>query len=247
MRRWWDRAAAGVGTDARRRWVLLPGTLCTPDVFDPMLSALGVAPAQRAGVALDRPDVDDYRAELRATLRTGDIVCGFSLGAIVAAHCVADLSGAATLVLLGVNPLADAPEKRDGRLSLRDTVNAGQGADALRRDAPLLCARPDPAVVDRIVNMAAQAAPLIDAQTRLALGRPGALGALARADMPVLAVTGAQDCQAPPALAEQVAAAAPHAALRIVPDLGHFALLEGPVATAQAVRVGLALLGVALP
>ena len=216
-----------------RRWVLLPGTLCTGAVFDPMLDALGVPAAAREVVPLDRPRVEAYGATLAALCDRETVVCGFSLGAIVAAH-LADRIDAAELVLFGLNPRPDDPAKRPGRLALEQDV-ARDGAAALAdRLGPLGGSDPEGGRA-RILAMAAASVGDIAAQTRLALTRPGALPALARAAMPVTMLTGTEDQQAPLALAAEAARLAPQGRLIALPGLGHYALVEDPAACARAI------------
>jgi len=77
---------------------------------------------------------------------------------------------------------------------------------------------------------------MISAQTQLALSRPGALPALGSARAPVVTVTGQTDHMAPPRLGQTAANTAPRGTFAELAGLGHYALLEDPVACAQAVR-----------
>ncbi|MCU4651812.1 alpha/beta hydrolase [Roseibacterium sp. SDUM158016] len=217
-----------------RPWVLVPGTLCTGAVFGPFLDALGVPPGARHTVDLRHPEIGDYLGPLTALGDPRAIICGFSLGAIVAAH-LADRIEAAECLFFGLTPRADDPAKRDGRLALAADVARLGGAAALGPRLGAL-AGPDPeAARARILAMADETAGCIEAQTRLALERPGALPALARAAIPVTILTGTDDVQAPLALAREAAEAAARG--RVVPltGLGHYALVEDPASCARAV------------
>ena len=218
----------------QRPWILLPGTLCTGVVFDPFLNALGVPVSARHVIELDSPRVEDFLARLERFTTEQAVICGFSLGAIVAGHLV-DRITAAECLLFGLNPRADDPAKQQDRLALAASVDRMGGAAAL---APLLgtFAGPDPVGVRaRVLEMAEGTAQHIHAQTQLALNRPGALGALDRAKMPVTALTGTLDTHAPLPLAQQAAAAAPLGRVVALEGLGHYALLEDPAACARAV------------
>lgn len=216
-----------------RRWVLLPGTLCTGAVFEPMLDALGVPAAAREVVPLDTPQVEAYGPRLAALCDRDTVVCGFSLGAIVAAH-LADRIDAAEMVLFGLNPHPDDTAKRPGRLALEADV-ARHGAAALAERLGPLGGRDPEGGRTRILAMAAASVGDIAAQTRLALTRPGALPALARAAMPVTMLTGTEDRQAPLALAAEAARLAPRGRLIALQGLGHYALVEDPAACARAI------------
>lgn len=216
-----------------KHWVLLPGTLCTGAVFDPFLDTLAVPAAARTTVALQYPRVEDYADILAMAVTPDTIVCGFSLGAIAVAH-LADRLDAAEIVLFGLNPRADDPEKRDGRLDLARDVSALGGRAALAGRLPALGGHDPERARASVLSMADEASCLIDAQTALALGRPGALSALAGAGCPVTMLTGSDDRQAPLTLAREAAAAAPKGRAVALNGLGHYALVEDPVACAQA-------------
>lgn len=220
--------------DDDRQWILLPGTLCTGAVFDAFLDAMGVPGAARHVIDLDSPRVGDYLARLAALSNGRAVICGFSLGAIVAAHLV-DRITAAECLFFGLNPRPDDPVKRQGRLDLALDADRAGGAVALGPRLGRL-AGPDPEGGRAfILAMAEAAGHHIHAQTRLALERPGALPALARALMPVTLLTGTADGQAPLELAQETVGAAPRGKLVPLEGLGHYALVEDPTACTQAV------------
>lgn len=216
-----------------RPWVLLPGTLCSGAVFDEFLNGLGVPRAARKVVVLNRPSIEDYAAPMSQLCRDGAVICGFSLGAIVAAH-LCDCLPASQIVLFGLTPHADDPAKRDGRLALERDVLAMGGRKALAARLPPL-AGPDPEWArTMILDMAEDCSAEIEAQTQLALTRPGALDALSRCATPICLLTGDQDTQSPLARAEEAAEVAQRARLASLSGLTHYALVEDPAACAAA-------------
>lgn len=220
---------------SKRPWVLLGGTLCTEVVFEGLLDAIQVPTSNRRHVLLDQPKIEDYDP-IFEDLPPDTIVCGFSLGAIVAAH-YADRMSAHRLILFGVNPFADDPANAKNRNDLAKHVNTLGGAAALCARAPEVFGPTPDQTRAMIYQMADAAADMIDAQTRLALTRPGAVPALARANMPVFSITGAQDKSAPPNYGKAAAQAAPDGKFVALEGLGHFALLEDPKACATAVTI----------
>lgn len=215
-----------------RDWILLPGTLCTEDVFTGFLDTLEIPAERRKSIGLNLPAVEDYRQVL-APFASGAVLCGFSLGAIVAAHNADTFSSARTIVF-GLNPFPDDPTKTKDRRALEQDVLANGGASALSIRLPALRG-PDPGKARRkILAMADAAAPDIGAQTELALTRPGALDALSRSQSPVLSLTGSHDDMAPLAQGQAAAHAAPFGQFICIPNLGHYALLEDPEACAKA-------------
>lgn len=216
-----------------RPWLLLPGTLCSGAVFDGLLDGLAVPRNTTEIISLDRPHVEDY-ADICAKSGPDTVVCGFSLGAIVAAHW-SDRVTAYRLIFFGINPHADDPDKRQGRLDLARDVALSGGAAALRSRMPELHGPTPDAARIKILSMADQTEPQIDAQTRLALNRPGALPALSRARAPVFSLNGSQDTAAPPDYGRAAANAAPSGLFNPLEGLGHFALLEDPMACAAMI------------
>lgn len=217
---------------SKRPWLLLPGTLCTGAVFDKLLDTLGVDNAYQTVVPLDRPAVEDYYVDFDG-LSEETIVCGFSLGAIVAAHA-ANRMNVKTLILFGLNPFADAPSKATLRHDLARDVAAMGGAAALKSRTPNIYGPNPDKTRQQIYQMADDTAHLIDVQTTLALTRPGALPALEQSRMQVLSLTGSHDSAAPTDEGLAAAQAAPHGRFRCLEGLGHFALLEDPNACAAS-------------
>ena len=65
---------------------------------------------------------------------------------------------------------------------------------------------------------------------------PDAQPVLAQVHCPTLVLTGREDEWSPPEQHEAIAAAIPGSRLVIVPEAGHFAPLEQPIAVTQALR-----------
>ena len=195
---------------------------------------MNVPTTQRRHAPLDQPKIEDY-GPIFADLPPEAVVCGFSLGAIVAAHYAGRMS-AHRLILFGVNPFADDPANAKARHDLAKDVNALGGSEALIARKPEVFGLTPDQTRALIYQMADVAADMIGAQTRLALTRPGAVPALARSNMPVLALTGEQDRSAPPNYGTAAAQAAPYGQFMSLAGLGHFALIEDPLACATAIR-----------
>ncbi len=213
-------------------WILLPGTLCTDAVFSGFLDALDIPLENRQSIAVNNPTIEDY-ASLPDDTNANTIVCGFSLGAIVAAH-YADRINASRIILFAINPYADDPAKADGRHELAHAVRDQGGSTALIGRLPTILGPRPIQTQASILEMADNVAGDIDAQTNLALTRPGTLGALAQAQSPVMVLTGDQDKMAPVTHGRAAAAAAPNGQYRELTDLSHYALLENPAACAHA-------------
>lgn len=225
-----------IETLSTSRWILLPGTLCNASVFDRFLDLFHVAHHNRIELPLSKPAINDYLHFFEHDVEPGDIICGFSLGAIVAAHYAHKLDQASALFLFALNPHKDDPAKAPGRIALQNDVHQNGGRLALQQISPTLNGSTPDKALSQILAMAEQTTKHIDAYTGLALSRPGALDSLQKCRIPVYALTGEQDEQASPACASIVAGAAPMGKYCLLAGLGHYALLEDPAACAAAVR-----------
>jgi pimeloyl-ACP methyl ester carboxylesterase len=77
-------------------------------------------------------------------------------------------------------------------------------------------------------------------QTDLALSRSDSRAHLTSLVMPSLVLAGLDDALCPPDVQREMAAALPDAVLALIPDAGHFAPLERPLAVARHVAAWLA-------
>ncbi|MDJ0639892.1 MAG: alpha/beta hydrolase [Paracoccaceae bacterium] len=232
-----------IETRKAEKWVLVPGTLCTDRVFAPLLDQLGVQKCDRHFVSVDAPDVRDYKARFETSLKGGDIVCGFSLGALVLAHNLDALKAARAVVLLASNPFPDPPGNRANREAVRDRVLAGDARGWIAENWAAMSATEGEELRQFVASMAEDTSHLITAQTELAASRPGAEDQLLNTDLPLIFVTGSEDRLTPSASIREIVDNATSAHLSVVEDLGHFALIEAPDRVADAIREGFEAVG----
>jgi pimeloyl-ACP methyl ester carboxylesterase len=222
------------------KWVLIPGTLCTSHVFNPLLEELAVERDACQFITPDAPDVRDYDARLREAVTGGEIVCGFSLGALILAHNLGALKAAKAVVLLASNPFPDPPGNSANRELVRDRVLAGGAWDWVSENWAAMSATENEDLCALVASMAAETAHLIPAQTELAISRPGAEDQLAGTDLPLVFVTGSEDRLTPVDPIRKIVQNAGSAHLSVLDGLGHFALIEAPDRVAAAICAGLA-------
>lgn len=220
-------------------WLLLPGTLCTPDVFAPVLDQMHVAAENRHFIEIAKPLLHDYDASLRAAITDDAIVCGFSLGAMIAAHNLDALARAKALVLLACNPFPDPIGNRTNREAVRDRILTGGARDWVDENWEAMSTAPSETLRETVIAMAETMAHLIPAQTELAASRPGAAEKLSATKLPLVFVTGTQDQLTPPDPLRPIVTRAENATLETLEGLGHFALLEAPDRMAAAILKGL--------
>ena len=207
--------------------LMLPGTLCDERLFVPVLAALG-----RDATVLPLRDAESAAAMAELVLAGAPAcfsLCGFSLGAIVALEIMAQApERVERLALIGCNPGPMDSERAEARAAVaaRDFVawscgspNGASGKDSLR------------ALLDA---MAAGLSPTdYHQQTEMTLHRADSRPRLGEIEVPTLVICGADDRICPPALSRDTAFAIAGSRLAIIPNAGHYVLLENPVAVAH--------------
>ncbi len=234
---------------ARTPLLLAPGTLCDAAVFAPLLAALPPTLLEGREVTLAPMTVGRTVGEAAAALlaQAPDrfALLGFSLGGIVALEVATQAPDRVRgLALVDSNAGAVDPADRPARRAA-----AALGAVDLERYVgealwPTYVAparRDDAALRQAIQAMAGRVgAAAFARQIDTALSRPDSRGRLAALTVPALVLAGTQDALCPPAAQRDMARALPDAELALIPDAGHFALLEQPAAVAAAVAGWLA-------
>ncbi|WEK61746.1 MAG: alpha/beta hydrolase [Candidatus Microbacterium colombiense] len=216
--------------------VLLAGMNCTDDLWADAGFTSGIRPV------LDRADIDEQVAALRADLAESFVLVGHSLGAIVAmALALAAPERVAGLCLVSTNAKEPTDLQRDGWRSWLAQLDAGVPARELQQSIlnPLLGAE----VVDRRPDLVARTlqmgddtgAELLRAQLEMQLTRTDLLGRLHELRMPVLIVSGLDDVICPPHFHTEIASEVAGARL-VSLDAGHLLPLERPWEFGELVR-----------
>lgn len=237
--------------DPRPPLLLLPGTLCDGEVFQPLIEALEPSSASWHVIVetLEGGDtVEAVATRILADAPPRFALLGFSLGGIVALS-IAAMAPERLLGLALVDSNArDVPaQDRPGR-----HAEAEQGAADLERHIRqtlwpryvAASARDDEDLRDAIVDMALRCGPAaLMTQTAIGLSRPDSRPRLNDIKIPALVLAGAEDVLCPPQVQHDIALGLPLATLALIADAGHFALLEQPATVARHVMAWLERLG----
>lgn len=221
--------------------ILLGGTLCDEQLWQPMLAQLGVSSVRC--FTLQEDDSAKVAAErLLAILPARFCLCGFSLGAMVALE-IQSIAAAriAGLALISVNPLADRPENVPvRRASVAQAREQGLETFITEQLWPRYVTRQrqsDTALRQRIVAMAQRiGVEVFAAQTEIAISRDDHRESLGSLKVPVLILSGEEDPICTTEHHRAVQHASPSAHWQILPSVGHFVPLEAAQDTATALH-----------
>lgn len=216
--------------------VLVPGMLCTADLWRHQLDALPGAEV----VELGGDSVDAAARRVLSVPHERFVLVGLSLGGIVA--MTAALAAAPERIAgLGLVSTSARPPRPDQR--------AGWDATAARADDPAGCAedlwpalvhprrRDDAGLRERVLQMARDTgrAGLLD-QLAVQRSRVDLRPQLPALRCPVVVVSGDGDGLAPPDAHAEIAALVPGATLVTVPGAGHLQPLEAPAEVTASLR-----------
>ena len=211
--------------------ILIPGLAGNEAMWRAQLPALARWRPQVTDVHMRAPDIDAMASLLLAE-HAGDLVlCGASMGGMVAMACARQAPQRVRgLALLGTDARPDSAEMTALREAAIVQFAAGRVREVIAPNVAFAF-HPDnaPALADAYLEfvLAAGTDRLI-AQNRAVIARPDARPGLAKVSCPVLVMCGEQDQLTPPERSREIAALVPHAQLVMVPRCGHMLTMERP-------------------
>lgn len=217
----------------RPHLMLIPGLLCTADLFSAQIAAL--SPLAQVSVA------DHTRADTMPALARGILdrappsfaLAGLSMGGYIAFEILRQApQRVSRLALLDTNARADRPEQSEQRRQLIALAGThGLGAVQAKL-TPMLLSKAragDPGLTSRLVAMAEETGrAAFERQETAIMGRPDYRPMLPEIRCPTLIVVGAEDTITPVKVAEEMARGITGSRLEIIPDCGHLSTLEQP-------------------
>ena len=225
--------------------VLVPGLLCTAEVWRGQIEQLGDRVEAFVPDVTGHDTVGELADVALASAPERFTLAGFSMGGYIALEMArAAPRRVLGLALLGTNARPEAPDARRPREELIRLAEEGRFHEVPGRLIPRWLAPANhmtPALTEAVERMARAVGPAAFVrQQRAIIGRSDARAALATMRAPTLVLGGETTSSSPPDQAAEMADLVPGATLRLLPECGHMAPLERPAAVAEAMTVWLA-------
>jgi len=215
--------------------VLVPGLLCTAELFMPQIAALGRTAAVAVGDHTASASLEGIAAAILATAPARFALAGLSMGGYIAFEMVRQAPDRITrLALLDTNARADRPEQAAQRRELVALARSKGLQAAAELLLPFLVHRDrlsDEALVAVVRRMAAETGVDVFARQQEAIiARPDNRPFLPSIHCPTVIIVGAEDAITPVKVAEEMQAGIPESRLEVIAECGHLATLERPEA-----------------
>ena len=213
--------------------VLVPGLVCTAELFAAQLPALWTRGPVTVASTLGGDSMAAIAADILAQAPPRFALAGLSMGGYVAFEILRMApERVERLALLDTSPRPDAPEQSERRRGLmaRLDLEAFEAViEPVLRGLPAPARREDEALFQTNLRMAQAVGPDgFRRQTRAIIGRADSRPDLAGISIPTLVLVGDQDAVTPPEIAREMADAIPDARLSVIADSGHVSTLEQP-------------------
>jgi pimeloyl-ACP methyl ester carboxylesterase len=219
--------------------LLIPGLLCSEEIFAPQLPVLWPYGPVTIAQTLAGDTLADMAARILAHAPPRFALVGVSMGGYLSFEILRQApERVAKLALVCTSARPDTPEQTAGRRKMVEQARAvgferfcALGADALTHPSR----KGDPELnaismrMGRAVGLEAFAR-----QTEAVIGRVDSRPLLASIKAPTVIVVGDADPLTPAVLSEEMAAAIPGASLVIAPTCGHVITLERPKVVNEA-------------
>lgn len=218
----------------------LPGTLCTPAVFDQQVKALAdLAPeieALRFTTQNSISEMADLAIE-RISHQSGTAIIGFSMGGMVAMEIARKAPQLVTkLALLNTNCRANQAGRQAARMTHLELARQ-VGIEAVIRQyyLPNYLHKGGASTDELIINMAAELGiSSFQAQSEALATRPDLRSSLAAVNCPTLVLGGTQDSLCTPDMQYEMHQLLKNSKLVLLEACGHFSVLEQPALVNEA-------------
>ncbi len=225
--------------------VLVPGLLCTEDLYADQLSALADIARMTVARHAGHSTVAAIAAAVLETAPPKFALAGLSMGGYVAFEIVRQAPDRVDrLALLDTGPRPDTPERSEGRRKLIELGRTYGLAAVQKQLLPNLIHKDrltDAPLVERVVKMAEDTGfeGFVNQQEAL-MSRPDCRPLLGTIRCPTLIVVGNEDILTPPDLAREMHAGIAGSRLVNIPACGHLSTMERPDTVNRALSAWLA-------
>lgn len=221
--------------------VLVPGLLCSADLFAAQVDGLADIAAVTIGRHTGHAAMADIASEILATAPPRFALGGLSMGGYVTFEILRQApERVLKLALLDTGARSDAPERREARMKLIE-LGREQGMAAVQTALmPNLIhaeRQSDKPLVDRVVRMAVDTGfEAFVRQQHALMARPDSRPFLKNIKCPTLVLVGDGDVLTPPDLAHEMHTAITGSRLAMIAGSGHLSTMEKPDAVNTVMR-----------
>ena len=225
--------------------VLIPGLVCTAELFASQIGALWTRGPVTVASTLDGETMGDLAAAILADAPQRFALAGLSMGGYVALEIMRRAPDRVVrLALLDTSARPDTPEQTESRRTAIIRTKAGQ-FEAVLGETALRMLHPDNQTDATLIGAQVRMGLAIGAkayarQQSAIIGRIDSRPHLAGITVPTWVLVGDKDAVTPPDRAEEMVAAIPGARLEIVEGAGHLTPMEQPDAVERLLTEWLA-------
>jgi len=219
--------------------VLVPGMLCTTEIFASQIAALWPYGSVTVASTLEGETIAEMAAAILAAAPPRFALAGISMGGFIELEIMRQApERVIKLALLDTEARPDTPEQTAQRRALLAQVNTGNFEMLLAMAVPAIvhpAHQNDPALRETNVRMGlAVGIERWARQAEAVMARIDYRPHLPTISVPTLVLVGDSDTFTPPDRAEEMVAAIPGARLVVVPECGHASTIEQPDAVDRA-------------
>lgn len=215
--------------------VMIPGTLCTEQVFAAQVRALDGVAQPFVRLPTEGRDLGACAVKVLASVPERFALLGFSLGGLVALEVMRRAPGRVLkLCLTATNPQGSTPQNFETWARWRREVEGGTFAEIVRTHAEYAETEEVRAVVTEMAFEVGTET--FVRQLELLESRPDSRPSLGAIGCPTLLIVGRRDRVTPPEMHEEMCDLIPGARLETLASCGHYALLEKPHEVSDLLR-----------
>ena len=221
--------------------VLIPGLMADARAYDALMTPLSRERAVMVAPSILGERVEEMASNLMDQLPVRFALAGHGLGGVVAMEILRRAPDRVMrIALMDSTPLPETPQEAADREMLIVKARAGRMEGVIAESFPAEALAPGAArrdVLRHVVSMAFDLGPEVFLrQARALQKRRDQQPTLRKCRVPALVLCGEHDCLAPVKRQEFMAELIHHAALKVIPEAGHFPMIETPGAVLEALR-----------